>query len=46
MYTLINKDTTNNKTKTNLAQLGWLCESSEPGDCLAFVFAGHGCQVS
>eukprot|EP00928_Gymnodinium_smaydae_P013293 TRINITY_DN14862_c0_g1_i1.p1 TRINITY_DN14862_c0_g1~~TRINITY_DN14862_c0_g1_i1.p1 ORF type:complete len:805 (-),score=141.47 TRINITY_DN14862_c0_g1_i1:151-2448(-) len=29
-----------------LAQLGWLCSTAEPGDCLAFVFAGHGCQVS
>lgn len=28
-----------------LAQLSWLCSTAEPGDCLAFVFAGHGCQV-
>lgn len=33
-------------TKNNiLAQLGWLCSNIEPGDTLAFVFAGHGCQV-
>mmetsp|Transcript_41586 Transcript_41586/g.114596 ORF Transcript_41586/g.114596 Transcript_41586/m.114596 type:complete len:687 (-) Transcript_41586:132-2192(-) len=28
-----------------LAQLGWLCNTAEPGDCLCFVYAGHGCQV-
>eukprot|EP00929_Paragymnodinium_shiwhaense_P096930 TRINITY_DN58681_c0_g1_i1.p1 TRINITY_DN58681_c0_g1~~TRINITY_DN58681_c0_g1_i1.p1 ORF type:complete len:706 (+),score=94.94 TRINITY_DN58681_c0_g1_i1:88-2205(+) len=27
-----------------LAQLSWLCDC-QPGDCLAFIFAGHGCQV-
>lgn len=34
-------------TRANiLAQLGWLCMDVQPGDCLVFVFAGHGCQVS
>eukprot|EP00927_Polykrikos_kofoidii_P056998 TRINITY_DN51100_c0_g1_i1.p1 TRINITY_DN51100_c0_g1~~TRINITY_DN51100_c0_g1_i1.p1 ORF type:complete len:681 (+),score=115.52 TRINITY_DN51100_c0_g1_i1:58-2100(+) len=28
-----------------LAQLGWLCQTAEHGDCLMLVFAGHGCQV-
>lgn len=33
-------------TRANiLAQLGWLCSGAEQGDCLAFVFAGLGCQV-
>jgi len=33
-------------TRANiLAQLNWLCSGAEPNDCLAFVFAGHGCQV-
>jgi hypothetical protein len=28
-----------------LSQLGWLCSGVQQGDTLAFVFAGHGCQV-
>lgn len=33
-------------TKQNiLSQLGWLCSGVQRGDTLAFVFAGHGCQV-
>lgn len=28
-----------------LAQLGWLCSGAECGDCLVFMYAGHGVQV-